>query len=90
MQEELQKYSNDELKVMIDVYNQHLKKPLLRKDMNKKYYDNNKEKVLSHQKELYIKNKEHYLKRQKYYYYKRTNQLDKLKKKYPDILSMFD
>ena len=79
MQQELQKYNNDELKVMIDIYQEHIKqdkKPLLRKDTNKKYYDNNREKVLSHQKELYIKNKKHYLDRQKYYYYKRTNQLE--------------
>ena len=86
---ELQKYSEDELKHILDVYKQK-KQPMLKKERNKKYYDKNRDKVLSHQRDLYIKNKEQYLQRQKYYYYKRTNHLDKLKTKYPDILPLFE
>tara|TARA_R110000803_G_C11809337_1_gene300443 strand:+ start:56 stop:301 length:246 start_codon:yes stop_codon:yes gene_type:complete len=63
-----------------------------RKYWNQTYYiKHRKDKVEMKEKakDYYITNKETYKQKQTFYYYRRTNQLDKLNKKYPEIYNIF-
>tara|TARA_R110002020_G_scaffold461770_2_gene680830 strand:+ start:2827 stop:3048 length:222 start_codon:yes stop_codon:yes gene_type:complete len=62
-----------------------------RKQENAKYYQSHKRDAKYQEKlnTYYKENKERILNQKKYYYYKKTNNLDTLKKKYPEIYKMF-
>ena len=59
-----------------------------RKEWNKTYYK--KQEGLSDKNAIfYQENRTKVQNRQRYYYYKKTDNLEKLKKKYPDVYKMF-
>ena len=65
------------------VINNKLLKPdkeLRRKQINNKWYENNK----NYHKEHYKKNEENIRIRNRYYYYKKTNNLKKFQEKFPN------
>ena len=60
-----------------------------RKEWNRTYYNKGKEELKTKNALFYQENREMIKNRQRYYYYKKINNLQKLKKKYPDVYNMF-
>tara|TARA_R110001606_G_scaffold141058_2_gene280211 strand:+ start:2097 stop:2321 length:225 start_codon:yes stop_codon:yes gene_type:complete len=60
-----------------------------RKEWNKTYYQKQQEVLRGKNAIFYRENKNKVQDRQRYYYYKKTHNLEKLKKKYPDVYNMF-
>ena len=60
-----------------------------RKEWNKTYYQKQQEGLRDKNAIFYQENRTKVQNRQRYYYYKKTDNLQKLKKKYPDVYNMF-
>ena len=99
---DINNYSEDELRFILTSY-EHRKEyhreykknkpstPEQRKQYNKKHYEMRKQRdnYRQTQDKYYEKSKEQKKERARFYYYKRTDQLEKLKIKYPDTYKMF-
>tara|TARA_R110000824_G_scaffold110672_4_gene258819 strand:+ start:565 stop:876 length:312 start_codon:yes stop_codon:yes gene_type:complete len=99
---DIKNYSEDELRLIVTSYEQRKeyhkeykkRKPSTseqRKLYNKTHYETRKQRddYRATQDKYYLACKEQKKARAKYQYYKRTDQLDKLKIKYPDTYKMF-